>query len=1013
MPRSDMFFRAKKQVYISILIVILFFGVAFSNTLSVSKEANQLSENSISYETHSNLNISGNTAGSIYSASTLSASFHFTCALLDDNTMKCWGRNTDFGFLGTGDYINRYTPATTQLGDNGGDSTANGVSSYGHHTCAIMINGSTKCWGEDWNGQVGHGVNWGWHDTPYPTTWPAGRTATQISMGGHHSCAIMDDLSLWCWGDNSYGQIGNGGSNGASDVTTPEEINLPGGRGAISITAGWHHTCAILDDNSGWCWGENDAGQLGDGTNVSKNLPTEVSALPSNHTLVALSVATKTTCGIIINGSIVCWGSNEWGQYGDGTTTNSTSAKYTPLPSGRTAISIDVGLQHTCAILDDHSGLCWGSNTYGQIGDNTTTNRTTPTSFSMPAGLNISSISAGNRHTCVIASNASIYCWGSNDDGQLGLGENEDSDIPAYVDLGAGNHALLTDRDPDGDGILSIFDPYPQGCPVGMYSSNATCLETSPGWYAEGISPQYNQYPCDIGTFQPASGQTYCLVANAGYHVNSMGAITQVACDIGTYQPSTGASSCLVTAPGNFSASQASIEQTPCSLGAYQPNSGQTTCITTTPGHYVNSLGAHSQVSCAPGTYQPIAGKTSCFDASLGYSAPNESSTYQTLCDLGTYSPASGQSECNDASPGHIVSSMGQSSQVTCLAGQYQPNSGQTTCLDTEAGYYTYLEGTPNQIACALGTYQPMTGQTSCIEAQLGYHAIYGYEQTECLPGYYTDMPGQSECKVAESGSYVDVSGSSSAILCSTGSFQDMTGESSCKDAPAGYFVDSEGATGSTACPTGYYQNLPGRSFCVDSSPGNYVSSIGQIEQQPCASGTFQPLSAQSECVDSSPGNYVSIAGSSIENECISGTYQPLSAQNSCLDADIGNYVGGIGSDSQTECYKGKYQPNVGQESCILADPGHYVANTGASEQQACVAGTYQSKEGLFGCLPASTGYYVSEDGATEQIKCPSGETQPDQGQTSCIKGGLPGFSAPLSIISILCAIIITRRNNS
>ena len=142
------------------------------------------------------------------------------------------------------------------------------------------------------------------------------------------------------------------------------------------------HTCAILDDGSVSCWGQNNFGQLGDGTTTDRNAPTQISSLGTDRTAVAITAGDFHTCAILDDGSVSCWGSNNYGQIGDGTTTDrNTPTPTSSLGTDRTAVAITAGGLHTCAILDDGSVSCWGSNWDGQLGDGTTTDRTTPTAI--------------------------------------------------------------------------------------------------------------------------------------------------------------------------------------------------------------------------------------------------------------------------------------------------------------------------------------------------------------------------------------------------------------------------------------------------------------------------------------------------------------------------------------------------------------------------------------------------------------------------------------------------------
>jgi len=224
-----------------ILLVVLLLGMSASATLYHDDRA-ELADDRPALETHSGLYSPGSQEGSIYSDSTLSASSYFTCVVLDetstatpahqDGTMKCWGDGAT-GKLGNGSWSDQYVPGYVQLGYSGGPSLATEYYSYGHFGIAIMIDGSIQGWGENGQNQIGCDTQndpWCWwgggQNTPLQTNMPPSRTAIQVSPGLHHSCAIMNDQSVWCWGQNNMGQVGNG--NAPVDVNQgPVGINCP------------------------------------------------------------------------------------------------------------------------------------------------------------------------------------------------------------------------------------------------------------------------------------------------------------------------------------------------------------------------------------------------------------------------------------------------------------------------------------------------------------------------------------------------------------------------------------------------------------------------------------------------------------------------------------------------------------------------------------------------------------------------------------------------------------------
>lgn len=1010
---------------LAIALALLFIGMSAS--MGFQPETSEtLGDETRSMKTHENLNFPGSTVGSIHTLTALGASYDYTCVVLDNNEMKCWGSNYG-AFLGNSvEGGNEYTPVSV----NDADSTTCCLTDVvetspdGRHNAAVTSSGDIYAWGEDYSGQIGHGhiSCGGVCNQPHgPSVMPGSRTFVTVATGVWHTCAITEpDMALWCWGENDAGQLGTGDN---ADRNAPTQIELPQGRHPVAVNAGWASTCVILDNGTGMCWGKNDFGHLGDGTYNDRNQPTPISVLPSNRSLVAMDLGAGHACGILDDGMVHCWGngtfsnSSSGGRLGDGTSTSSTYPRAVSLPADRTAISIDVGIDHTCAILNDSNAVCWGLNSLGQLGDGTTVNSTTPVPVSMPAGLGVAEISAGWIHTCAVATNASVYCWGYHGEGALGLGEDVDSDVPAYVDLGIGMHALMSERDTDDDGIVNLFDAYPEGCPAGYYASGWTCLEADPGYYADGVHP-YELFPCQPGTFQPSIGQTYCIDVSPGHFVEDAASAIQNPCDAGSYQPDSGQTSCILAEPGNFVSDSASIRQTQCSSGTYQSASGASTCIDASPGHYVSIFEAANQSACPAGSYQMLTGATSCFQAGPGFYVPSEGSDSQLQCDSGTYSSEQGQAICTDASPGFFVDGMQQTYQSPCQPGQFQDSAGQESCLDTDPGYFTETEGSADQDPCQAGSYQPDSGQNSCILTDPGYYSTAGaVSQTQCANGTYSSESGQASCTPAEPGYYVDLDGATGATPCPPGQFQSATGSSGCETPPPGQVASPDGST-TSACPEGKYQP-GGQTNCIEASPGNYVNQSGASSQTQCEAGTFQSQPGQSSCETASPGNYVDSMGSTSQTPCPKGKYQSFGGQDSCLSASPGNYVPEEGAMSQTTCKAGSYQPGEGSESCVPADPGNFVPSSAAISQNPCQPGTYQSDEGRIACLPADPDNYVSEAGATEQKTCPSGTNQELSGQSGCVDIERPiwmtilMFGVPSIVLGTMAILYIANKKKT
>ena len=361
------------------------------------------------------------------------------CAIQSsDNSLRCWGYNK-YGQLGTGDENNLTRPSTSvNLGNN---KTATAVSAGGDHTCAILSDGTVLCWGRGSFGRLGNGDTAN-QNTPVPVSL-GGKTAQQISLGLRHTCAILNDNKVYCWGENSSGALGIGSN---TDQSTPSVVDLGTGKTATDVRAGRSHTCALLDDNSVKCWGSNIYGGLGDRSTTTRTSPVLV-PLGKGRSARAIHAKGSHTCALLDDGSLLCWGLNDKGQLGDGTIANRNSPVAVDLPEGRTATALEGGGTHTCAFLDDQSIMCWGSNNAGEAGHPTAHRGDQPgemgnnllfVDFNPPkaAALPAFTLSMGQGHLCTIDEDGALGCWGRNDNGQLGLGDEDNRKRPVNVELG-------------------------------------------------------------------------------------------------------------------------------------------------------------------------------------------------------------------------------------------------------------------------------------------------------------------------------------------------------------------------------------------------------------------------------------------------------------------------------------------------------------------------------------------------------------------------------------------------
>jgi alpha-tubulin suppressor-like RCC1 family protein len=386
-----------------------------------------------------------------------------TCVILAGGGVRCWGAN-DSGQLGYGntDKIgDDEAPGTVGPVALGTGRTARAIAAGADHTCVILDTGRVRCWGWALHGQLGYGDQVDVGDTEMPSAagpvqLGAGRTAKGITAGAYHTCALLDNGSVRCWGNGTSGQLGNVAAVYIGDDETPDTagpVDLGAGRKAVAVAAGSYHTCAVLDNGAVRCWGWGLYGQLGYGgtANIGDDeTPGSVGpvALGAGRKAIAIAAGEYHTCAILDDGAVRCWGAGDSGELGYGNV-DAVGDDETPdavgpvdLGTGRTAVGIALGLRTSCAVLDTGDVRCWGSSTYGlgygdreDIGDDETPGSVDP--IDLGAGRTALAISGRTGHNCAVLDDGSVRCWGYGLHGQLGyvgtydVGENE---TPGSVD---------------------------------------------------------------------------------------------------------------------------------------------------------------------------------------------------------------------------------------------------------------------------------------------------------------------------------------------------------------------------------------------------------------------------------------------------------------------------------------------------------------------------------------------------------------------------------------------------
>ncbi|MGD0167484.1 MAG: hypothetical protein ABSC51_09400 [Gaiellaceae bacterium] len=380
-------------------------------------------------------------------ASQVSAGGFHTCALRNDGAVECWGLNTS-GQLGNNSTTNSSSPVMVS-----NLTTATQISAGKYHTCAVRTDGTVWCWGDNTYGQLGNNSTAN-SSTPVQVLGVGGTGyltgVAEVSADGNISCARLTSGGVRCWGHNQYGQLGN---NTTTDQHTPVNVVGVGGTGTlanvIDIDAGANQACALISGGTVDCWGYNGDGQLGNGTTTDSHVPVQVVGVGGTGYLsnvTQISGGRLHACALVSGGTVYCWGDNGNGELGDGTTTN----RSTPVPAGSisTAAAVSAGEYHSCATLSDGTAQCWGAAAYGQVGDGTTSDTSTPVTVIGPGGYGvlsgIANVSAGGadinetydyEHSCALMADSTVVCWGQNNYGQLGDGTTTMSISPDGVGL--------------------------------------------------------------------------------------------------------------------------------------------------------------------------------------------------------------------------------------------------------------------------------------------------------------------------------------------------------------------------------------------------------------------------------------------------------------------------------------------------------------------------------------------------------------------------------------------------
>ncbi|MFN2432478.1 MAG: IPT/TIG domain-containing protein [Gemmatimonadota bacterium] len=364
----------------------------------------------------------------------VSAGGGFTCGIRAAAGAYCWGSGAR-GALGD-EGADTATPVPVPV--SGGTDFVS-VSAGSAHACALDTAGSAFCWGSNDFGQLGVGAG---GDAARPVPVGGGLAFATISAGFAHTCAVTPGGSAYCWGANESGQLGDGSRESrGSPAAVSGDVRF------ASVSAGGVHTCGRAADGRAYCWGDNGQGELGTGSRTDSTIPVEVAGglafdvvVAGNSPAAGLESVGEHSCGVARDGRAYCWGYNGKGQLGNGSL--SSSELPVPVSSEIPFREISAGAFYTCAITSASEGRCWGQNDSIQLGSGAT-NAILPFPVLVLGALRLTSVSAGEAskavlegartHTCGMDQSGTIYCWGSNREGQLGSGSLGVSSLPVPV----------------------------------------------------------------------------------------------------------------------------------------------------------------------------------------------------------------------------------------------------------------------------------------------------------------------------------------------------------------------------------------------------------------------------------------------------------------------------------------------------------------------------------------------------------------------------------------------------
>jgi alpha-tubulin suppressor-like RCC1 family protein len=350
----------------------------------------------------------------------LAAGDYHSLALKEDGTVWAWGKNT-YGHLGDGTIIQRSAPVQLKI------SGVKALAAGDYHSLALKEDGTVWAWGKNDYGQLGDGTTTN-RSAPVQVKGegrPGFSGVKALASGADHSLALKSDGTVWAWGKNDYGQLGDGTTtNRSTPVTTSGLLKTSGLSGVTALTAGYGHSLALKEDGTVWTWGYNKYGELGDGTTTNRSTPITTSGLLKTSGLSGVTALASGDHHSLVtrgDGTVWAWGNNEYGQLGDGTTANSSTPVQVKI-SGATAMVLAAGTYQSLMLKEDGTVWAWGADSLA------------PVQVKNLSG--VKALAAGYDHSLALKSDGSVWAWGWNNKyGQLGDGTTANSSTPVQVKI--------------------------------------------------------------------------------------------------------------------------------------------------------------------------------------------------------------------------------------------------------------------------------------------------------------------------------------------------------------------------------------------------------------------------------------------------------------------------------------------------------------------------------------------------------------------------------------------------